>query len=237
MDYKCSRCTIKKEVQKKKEALGEVMKYEDYNLLSEEIVRKSQDLDELIYKCVTCKKNGQHMEKANVNNVSGTHPTFYYYGYDHLILNLIYYIKPGIKNNELVYCSMDYHIYDRLIEALKLKGITQNEVVHFSFKDFILTNKKCGFEAVKSKVKQLTAQMEKINKNRIRFIGQPTFAIKETSKDDFIYYEESLTAIFEGTDASVLCIYDALDYINHSEYIDEEIINQSLDTHTHIYSL
>jgi hypothetical protein len=52
----------------------------NHKLLDEEIICLSQVLDKLVYECVLCRKNLEHLSKLNLRNLFGIHMTFYYYG-------------------------------------------------------------------------------------------------------------------------------------------------------------
>ncbi len=117
METLCSTCSLRNDIEKYRIMLNNLIAEKDYKLLDEEIIKLSEYLDELVYRCVFCNKNLEYISKVNLKNVFGIHSTFYYYGYQHLFTSLYFYITAGINNNELIYVSMGnllciYDAYD-----------------------------------------------------------------------------------------------------------------------------
>nr|WP_278331810.1 MEDS domain-containing protein [Clostridium magnum] len=166
----------------------------------------------------------------------GTDSTFYYYGIEHLFINLLPYIKHGVENDEIITVSLDKDIFDKLMELLDIHGINKSRVIFFPVKSMVIANNKNGIDGLKQLILTLLKEAESNNYKGARIIGQPSFAIGETSKEDFLKLEEVLRYAFIGMKASGLCIYDAFDYIHNRDLIDEDIIKNSLDTHSHLLS-
>lgn len=201
------------------------------NLVDPEVVKLSQELDELIVSY-----NKKHTKDCLINlyNIAGIHSTFYYYGKNHLFTNMIKYIKDGIENNEKIHISMKPDLYEQLIDALRSFGISDEHIKFYSVKELILSNKLHGLDGLKKKVGTFTKEAFQKGYNGIRWIGQPTYAMEETSKDDFLNWELNLTKALENTKVSLICIYDYYDYMNDKEVIDERVIKESLQTHSHV---
>lgn len=147
---------------------------------------------------------------------------------------MIKYITHGIKNNEIIHIFMKPALYDRLLNSLRSFGISDEHIKFYSVKELILSNKIDGLDGLKKKIDFFTAEALQKGYNGIRWIGQPTYAIQETSKNDFLNWELNLTEALQNTEISLICIYDYYDYMNDKKIIDERVINESFNTHSHV---
>ncbi|WP_066057734.1 MEDS domain-containing protein [Robertmurraya korlensis] len=207
---------------------------EKENMLDAMVVNKSQALDQFIVECIKCDKRRIDSKIKTLDNIFGIHSTFYYYGREHLLINLLPYIKHGVENNELITVSFSKDIYHQLMELLESHGIDKSSVIFFPVKDMVMANNKNGLEGVRQLISTLLKGVECKNYKGARIIGQPSFAIGETSKEDFLKLEKVLTDSVIGMNASGLCVYDAFDYIHNGQLIDEYIMNDSFRTHSHL---
>lgn len=98
----------------------------------------------------------------------------------------------------------------------------------------VIANNQNGIDGVRQLLSTLLKEVESEKYRGARLIGQPSFAIGENSKEDFLLLEKVLTEVSIGMNASGLCLYDAFDYIHNREFIDEEIMEDSFETHTHL---
>ncbi len=233
MKATCHGCNIKDRLEENRSALIKLVS-EKENMLDETVVNKSQLLDQYIVECTRCDKRRIDNNKETLEEIFGIHSTFYYYGHEHLLINLLPYIKEGIENNELVTVSLSKDIFDKLMELLDFHGIDRTSVIFFPVKNMVIANNENGLNGVRQLLSTLLKEIESKKYKGARVIGQPSFAIGETSKEDFLKLEEVLTKAFIGMNASGLCVYDAYDYIHNRDFIDEDIMNDSLETHTHL---
>ncbi|WP_158638666.1 MEDS domain-containing protein [Metabacillus litoralis] len=229
----CDGCNIKAWLEENRKSLIKLVSEKD-NILNETVVNKSQLLDQFIVECVKCDKRKMDSKIMTLDDIFGIHSTFYYYGREHLLINLLPYIKHGVDNNELITVSLSKDIYDQLMELLDFHGISRSGVKFFPVKNMVIANNKNGLEGVRQLLSALLEEVESNKYKGARVIGQPSFAIGETSKEDFLELEKVLTEAIIGLNASGLCLYDAFDYIHNREFIDEDIINHSLETHSHL---
>lgn len=230
----CSKCTINHRIEEYKEKLNTSIDERKNNLLDDEVVLISQFLDNFIYKCVSCNRNIQHLSRLNLKNVFGTHTTLYYYGEQHLLVDLYFYIKEGIKNNELIYVSMEENLYNKLLDFLKDNKVSIENIKFKSVKELILGHKKGGFIGLKETAISILGNSNIEKYNGLRWIGQPSFAIQGTSEKDFLDMEVDLNIFIKDMNASLLCVYDAYDYIHEGRIINETVIEESLQTHSFI---
>ena len=200
-----------------------------------QIMTLSMEIDKYANECIHCKTRISKF-KDIVTDVKGCHLSFYYYGEAHLIMNMCNYIIKGIQKGEIVYVSMDEKIFKNLKGMLDRSGIDDESVQFYPVGQLIMLNSKEGREALRKQVGRFGKQAVQKGYGGIRWIGQPSYAIKKTSKNDFLKFEASLSHAVENSNVSIICIYDLYDYINDGLIIDNDIIEDSLHTHTHLLS-
>lgn len=232
----CKECSLNASIEDEKKILDSIIVKKNHNLLDDSIIQLSQYIDKMIYRCVKCKSKliNTDNKKIPLDNIFGTHSTFYYYGEQHLFVNMYNYIKEGIKNNELIYLFVKEDIYDNLMEFLKANNVCTDNIQFKNVKALIQGNRKGGLEALKKEIYNIALQEDVKKYNGIRWIGQPSYAIELNSENDFLRFEENLDEALKNTNASLLCIYDIYDYMHNGKFINEEVIKESLDTHSYI---
>lgn len=234
MNFLCKNCNLSSNIEDLRENLNNIIIEKNHNLLDTEVINLSQLLDNFVYKCVLCSKELNDPSKLNLKDIFGIHSAFYYYGHDHLFTNLYFYILEGIKNNELIYISMQENLYSKLIEFLEINEVSM-EYIHFRpVKELIMSNKLGGLIGLKEKINSIGIEEEVKNHSGIRWIGQPSYAIQVTSENDFLNWEINLSQALSNTKVSLLCIYDAYDYMNEGKIINKNVISKSLDTHSYV---
>lgn len=235
MRFLCDNCDLKCCIEQHRNKLNNIIVEKKQNLLDDEIIKLSQLLDDLVYKCVFCNRNINHLSKLDLKNIFGTHTTFYYYGYQHLFVNMYFYINEGIKNNELIYLFMEESIYNKLLIFLKINNVPIEHIKFKTVKQLIKSNRHGGLAELKEQINNISLENEVKNYSGIRWIGQPSYAIQTNSQKDFLDFEKNLSEALNNTYASLLCIYDAYDYMHEGKFINETVIKESLDTHSHIF--
>jgi hypothetical protein len=158
-------------------------------------------------------------------NFWGLHSVFYYYGVDHLLVNMYQYIKDGIDNNEYIYLNLEESSFNLLINYF-----TEDEKKHIGiFTASVLINLyKSGREiTVKKALKKFEKNVFDHGYTGARFICQLSHVLKEISKADFIEFEKPLSKIINGLNISMMCLYDMYDYINNKTIIDDELMAMS----------
>lgn len=148
MKFICDDCNLGHEVEEYRGKLEDIMVRKKYRLLDDEVIRLSQFLDNIVYKCVICEMRLKKILKSQIglNNIFGTHSTFYYYGNQHLFINMYFYIIEGLKNNELIYLFMEGSIYNELLEFLKSNNVSLEHVKFKNVKELIKGNRDGGLE-------------------------------------------------------------------------------------------
>lgn len=234
MNPLCDTCTLRNNIEGHRVMLNDLLVQKNNKLLDKEIISQSQVLDVLIYKCIFCNKNLGDILKFNLKNIFGTHTSFYYYGHQHLFSSMYFYIIEGINNKELIYISMEQDLYNKLLFFLEINNVPLEHIKYKNVRELIMCNRQGGVPKLKEVLLNNCLECEVEKYSGIRWIGQPTFAIQTTSQNDFLHFETSLSEALNNTNASLLCIYDAYDYMNKSEYINETVIKQSLNTHSYV---
>ncbi|WP_206458205.1 MEDS domain-containing protein [Anaerovorax sp. IOR16] len=230
----CKDCGLNASLEEYRVRLNnKVIKKRD-NLIDEEVIELSQLLDNLVYKCISCVNKSIYTASVGLKDIFGIHSSFYYYGHKHLFTNMFFYITEGIKNNELIYISMQHDLYHELIEFLRSKDVCIEHIKFRPVKDLILCHKKEGFVGLRDKIDSICVEDAVKEYNGVRWIGQPTYAIQTTSQEDFLDWEIDLSKALENRNVSLICVYDAYDYIVEGKYINEEVIKKSKDTHSYI---
>jgi hypothetical protein len=146
------------------------------------------------------------------------------------------YIRNSIHNNELVYLYIFPEIQKELFEILENNKIDIKHIMIESFSDLILSNSLEDFEKLNDSLNSLISGAIAKGYSGISFIGQPSFAIQETSREHFLSFEKNLTELFKGKEGSILCLYDLYDSLHDKKYIDDFLVKDSINTHTHILS-
>lgn len=234
MNLLCNACNIRTNIEKYRLKLNDMILEKKNKLLDKEIINLSQFLDVLVNKCIFCNKNLNNNLQLDLKNIFETHSTFYYYGYEHLFSSMFFYITEGLNNNELIYISMEENLFNELIDFLKINNVPDNHIKFRPVKELIESYLHGGLNGLNEKFKDVCLENKLKEYSGIRWIGQPTYAIKSTSQENFLDWEANLSEALKDTTASLICIYDAYDYMNKSEFINEKVIEQSLNTHSYI---
>lgn len=234
MEFLCNNCKLYDDIEKYRIKLNNLIDEKNHKLLDEEIIYSSQVLDNLVYKCVLCRGNLNDFSQLSLKNIFGIHSSFYYYGDKHLFTSMYFYINEGINNNELIYISMQEDLYNKLIAFLEINDVSVEHIKFRPVKELIMSNRHGGLTKLKEKINDICLENAVRKYSGVRWIGQPTYAIQTTSQKDFLDWETNLSEALKDTNASLICIYDAYDYMHRNEFMNEKVIKESLDTHSHI---
>lgn len=172
----------------------------------------------------------------DLKHIFGSHPVFYYYGFEHLAYNMACLIDAGLKNGEKIYISCHNKLYEHLIQQLNMYKLPTESISFHPVKEMILANKLGGVNDLQLSIQKRVQEATEQGYSGIRWIGQPSYAIPSTSKDDFLNWEIVLSKAFEDQRASLTCIYDFEDYLHEQRAIDAEVILSSRHTHSHLLS-
>ena len=163
--------------------------------------------------------------------IFGFHSNFFYCGIAHAIVNMYEYIKAGVDRGEYIYLFMEPDLHSEIIK--KLSDAEKKHIGFLPINDLILQYREYGKSALRNSISHYVEQTLTEGYQGVRIIKQPSFEIQQTSKEDFLNFEDNLTDAISGLNISVMCIYDFDDFINNRHYIDEQVISKSFNTHTH----
>ncbi|PRR81995.1 MEDS domain-containing protein [Clostridium vincentii] len=234
MSILCINCNLNSSIEEYREHLNNIIVKKNHNLLDDEVITLSQALDDLVYKCIFCNRIIKNVSKLDLKNIFGRHTSLYYYGEEHLFINLYFYIKAGIENNELIYLAMEENIYNKLLCFLRINNIETEHIKLSIAKGLIKINKDSGLTGLKEQINKMGLDNEVKKHNGVRWIGQSSYSIENNSQEDFLDYEKNLSKALNNVNASVLCIYDAYDYMHEGKVINKTVMEESLETHSYI---
>lgn len=164
-------------------------------------------------------------------NKAGKHISFYYYGQDHLMLNLYKYVKTSLEINSYIYLYIDNHSYELLLS--NLSEIEKNMVGKIDLDTVIASNYNKDNQFMTKCLKNYIKQKINIGYHKVGFIFDTKKIIESTSKELFksIVSFSNKFSNEEGLD--ILSIYDFGEYMMKGKTIDDEIIKISYVEHTH----
>lgn len=212
----------------------ELNKLVNLGMLNDKVIKLSEDLDKLILRCIKCRLAIKLDNIIDIDCSNGNHNMFLYNKESHLIVNLYRYLFAGIKNKEMCFLFIEPYLYKNLIEYVKNLNVNIDYIQYYPVDKLIEMNKKHGKEFFKKHMKRITKQIIKDGYSGIRIVGQPSYAVQLTSKDDFLRFESILTEVFKDINIPLLCIYDFYDYTSTNKYIDDEIMIDSFKTHEYL---
>ncbi|MBC2581129.1 MEDS domain-containing protein [Clostridium sp. DJ247] len=160
----------------------------------------------------------------------GNHCVFYYFGIDHLMVNMYKYIKDCIERNEYIYLCAEPKLYDRVCKCLDKYT---EDISYFDINRIINLHKEAGNKAVKIELRDCENNIYTQGYSGIRIIGQVSYIMKDLLPKDFLSFEENLEELIHGLKISCMCLYDFEQYIEHNTAHNNVLIKQSLSTHTH----
>lgn len=165
-----------------------------------------------------------------VKRIFGLHISFYYYGLDHLLINLNNYCRAAIYNNEKIIVYSEPKLYQNLKKMLG-NIISKDNFFYHNHSKFINIYNTYGFNVYKLLHKSFISEAKKKGYSGLRLIVQPAYIIFENDKNQFLKVEKILNKLVEYTDSSILCIYDFEDYLTNQKFIDENVFTESFKTH------
>lgn len=164
------------------------------------------------------------------HSIFGLNSSFYYFGLEHLIINMCQYIKEGIERKEKICVYTDLKVYKKL---LKYVGTKNNCVEYVDITQLINEYPKLGVNNIR---KEVLKYIDKINKEGyigLRCIIQVDYAIYNTSHDYFLNFNKNILNIISEINASCMCVYDFEDYLKSKRLINEKVIKESYKIHNY----
>lgn len=166
------------------------------------------------------------------NNIFGFNSSFYYFGLQHLVLNMYNYIKDGIDKNEKIYVCMAPEVYNELASYLSdIYGFSYVE--NFRIHKIISCYNKLKLNEIRAKLSKHIDEIVESGYSGVRFIIQADYMILSSSREYFMDFNKSVLYIILGLKASFMSLYDFEDYLKHKYIIDDEVILESYRVHSH----
>ncbi|MCI1944279.1 MEDS domain-containing protein [Clostridium luticellarii] len=162
------------------------------------------------------------------SDIFGFHSSFYYYGLEHLVLNMCKYIKDGIDKREKACIYTDQRIYLNLSKYLGEYG---SYVECFDAGEMMNYYKKMKLDKIKLDLSKFIERNIEKGYTGIRFILQIDYVISKTCVEDFLRLDKDISNIISGARASCMCIYDFEDYLNNKDFIDDNVLKESYKNH------
>jgi len=235
MNCKYKLCTIRDNLEINKLRLKEMISHDVSNLLNSDVIKLSQNIDALLVKCMQCKTTRNIIDILDVNNITGKHSMFFYYGKEHLLVCLIKYITQGIEKNEYCPVFIQPDWFESLLGYLSHINSPSRNIIHYTKNAMIESFLNGGSTAFREKILEMEKWSEAEGFSGIRMIGQCSYGIQLSSKSIFLEAEKAASDCFNGTKVGALCLYDFYDYIHTSKYIEDDIVCESFKTHTNLY--
>jgi len=238
MHFSCKDCNISYNIETIKDRLEHIVSKENQRLLDSKVVYLSQLLDHFIYKCTFCNGNINNLSKLNSNSIlnSTINSDFQHLRNNNFLISLYFYILQGIKTNQMIYLSMDENLYNDLLNIFKTNSLPIECIKFRSIKEVIISNKNGGLNELDEKIRSITSEYDLKKYNGFRWISQPTYGIKNTSLKDFYDWELNLDESLENhrVNSNLGFVYKEYDSMNEDNYINEPVIDKSLDVNSYI---
>lgn len=162
------------------------------------------------------------------------HTLYNYYGFSHLLINLNYIAEGVVMNNQVVYISCEPWSYQQFIKRSTAQDIEKN-VKFLSLEQSLSIYEGYGIEGQREYFKNLAIEAFRAGYKGVLLIQDVSYTIEMISKKLFLEWEEDLNQILTNSFCALLCLYDYNDFMNKKNYIDEEIVGESYETHTHMF--
>ncbi|AZV58127.1 MEDS domain-containing protein [Clostridium sp. AWRP] len=163
-------------------------------------------------------------------SIFGINSSFYYFGLEHLIINMYQYIKKGIERKEKICVYTDLKLYKKL---LKYFGTKNNCVEYVDMTQVINEYQKLGVDNIRKEVLKYIDQINKEGYVGVRFIIQVDYAIYNTSQDNFLNFDRIILNIILEMSVSCMCVYNFEDYLKNRRFINEKVIEESYKIHNY----
>lgn len=157
--------------------------------------------------------------------------SFYYYGQDHLILNIYKYIKSKIEENNYVFLYCDSDMSNMI--NINLNANEQEMVGDIKLDNIIINSSGSSHEATsyEAAMKDIKDKLEKEGFWGGVIVLEATFLIKSIGEINFLEFLKELSDISKANNLSIITCYDFSDYINRGKTINEEVIKASYLNH------
>ncbi|AQR94938.1 MULTISPECIES: MEDS domain-containing protein [Clostridium] len=199
----CDDCNTNCNIEKYKERLENIIVKTNYNLLDDEVIYLSQFLDDMIANCVFCETN--NLYKFNKKYTFKAYEILYYYGKQHLFLNLFYYISEAIKNDKLIYIIMEEELYENLIKTLIINRVNIDNIKLKALEDIILGEDEYRL----NETSDLFSSNYKKKQSGVNWIIEPLHITNTSVQKYILDLKVTINKFMKNSKSSILYVYDA----------------------------
>lgn len=208
MKILCSNCNLNCQINKCKEELDILLLKKNNNLLDSEVIYLSEIINKLISNCVYCDKNNLLKFKGRY-----LYEKLYYYGNRHMLINLYSYICKVIRDNQLIYISIDEERYERMMDAFVINRFPEDNIIYKPIKSIGFIKNSVMDKNTKEKVDKFFYYDE--NKyNGIKWIIDDDYIKMSILKNYFFSSNYKAHEFVKNMDINILYILNAYEFMH-----------------------
>ncbi|MDU1412593.1 MAG: MEDS domain-containing protein [Clostridium sp.] len=160
----------------------------------------------------------------------GKNICFYYYGVDHLVMNLYKYIKQNLENNICIYLYINKSVYDMLMNNLDENEKKMIYLVNIE-KEILNVGTSCK-DSVETNIKKIKKKALDNGYWGMSLIVDASKILSNTCNSMYEEFLMTLSKICSNEKMNILTCYDFIDYMERGKYINENIMKLSYEFHT-----
>lgn len=217
MKILCNKCKVNSDIITYQEELKNLLIENDNDLLDKRVLASSEFISGEMSKCYFCKDNNLHKSRGKY-----IYENLYYFGKNHLFLNLYAYICEAINNKQLVYISVQRDIYERLIDVIMVNNVPDDNIKIKSLEDiqFIMDSPKYN---IKEKANKFF-NYENDKYNGVKWIIDADYVGKDFVEKDFFGINCKSREFVKKMHINILFAFDAYKWLSDDEkLIDEKV--------------
>ena len=160
----------------------------------------------------------------------GKNICFYYYGVDHLVVNLYKYIKQNLENNICIYLYINKSVYDMLLNNLDENEKKMIYLVNIE-KEILNVGTSCK-DSVETNIKKIKKKALDNGYWGMSLIVDASKILSNTCNSMYEEFLMTLSKTCSSEKMNILTCYDFIDYMERGKYINENIMKLSYEFHT-----
>lgn len=160
----------------------------------------------------------------------GKNICFYYYGVDHLVVNLYKYIKQNLENNICIYLYINKSVYDMLMNNLDENEKKMIYLVNIE-KEILNVGTSCK-DSVETNIKKIKKKALDNGYWGMSLIVDASKILSNTCNSMYEEFLMTLSKTCSNEKMNILTCYDFIDYMERGKYINENIMKLSYEFHT-----
>jgi hypothetical protein len=161
----------------------------------------------------------------------GKNIVFYYGSTEHLLVNLVCYIKEAYAKGNRILVFLEDNIFEKLNDICHQLIADNFYLEHINFPELLMNDDFSQNEIVYEKYIDNIEKIEEKQYEGIQIIQQVSETVKTISKNTYINRMNNINDIIKKDYIDILNVYDFDDYINKGIFIDEEIIKNARIKH------